>query len=82
MPKWEYLFLTCEYINADWRPRYANGKQVEELNKQWSEMTLYEFSNLLGERGWELVDFITDHSRLGALEHFRLVFKRPLIGER
>jgi len=33
---------------------------------------------LLGERGWELVDFITDHNRLGQVDTFRLVFKRPM----
>jgi hypothetical protein len=79
MPKWEYLFVTCEYHNDDWRPRYANGKEVEEISRKWSEMTLYEFSNLIGERGWELVDFLTDHNRLGAIEQFRLVFKRPVL---
>ena len=73
MQKWEYLFVTCEYHTDDWRPRYANGQEVSE---QWAEMTLYEFSNLVGEKGWELVDFLTDR------EHFRLVFKRPVSLER
>ena len=79
MQKWEYLFLTCEYHNDDWRPRYANGEEVGDLSRQWSEMTLYEFSNLLGEKGWELVDFMTDRNRFGNTEVFRLIFKRPKV---
>jgi len=78
MTQWEYLFVTCDYHNGDWRPRYVNGQEVAEA-KPWAEMTLYEFSNLLGEKGWELVDFLTDHNRLGAVDTFRLVFKRPKV---
>lgn len=51
MQQWEYLFVTCDYQEGDWRPRYVNGAEVREA-KAWSEMTLYEFSNLLGEKGW------------------------------
>lgn len=75
--KWEYLFLTCEYANNDWRPRYTNGQPVSEFNKLWSDMTLYEFSNMLGDSGWEMLDFITDTVRHSSPETFRLVFKRP-----
>jgi hypothetical protein len=78
MAQWEYLFVTCDYQNGDWRPRYVNGQEVAEA-KPWAEMTLYEFSNLLGEKGWELVDFLTDHNRLGSVDTFRLVFKRPKV---
>ncbi len=28
MQKWEYLFVTCDYHNDDWRPRYAGGAAV------------------------------------------------------
>ncbi len=76
MQKWEYLFVTCDYHNGDWHPRYVNGEEISEA-KAWSEMTLYEFSNLLGEKGWELVDFMVDRNALGSSEVFRLVFKRP-----
>jgi hypothetical protein len=41
MQQWEYLFVTCDYHNGDWRPRYVNGGEVREA-KAWSEMTLYE----------------------------------------
>jgi hypothetical protein len=76
--KWEYLFVTCEYYNDDWRPRYVNGQEVEDVARKWSDMTLYEFSNLLGEKGWELVDFMVDRSAFGGKEVFRLIFKRPM----
>ena len=76
MPNWEYLFVTCEYANQDWRPHYVNGEELSG-NKKWPEMTIYEFSNLLGQQGWELVDWETTHNQHGTTESFRLVFKRP-----
>jgi len=78
MQKWEYLFVNCEYHNDDWRPRYVNGQEVTE-GKPWAEMTLYEFSDLVGEKGWELVDFMVDGNRSGGGDHFRLIFKRPKV---
>jgi hypothetical protein len=78
MPKWEYLFVTCEYANQDWRPRYVNGQELHEA-KPWGEMTIYDFSNLLGQQAWELVDWETTHNQYGGTESFRLVFKRPVV---
>jgi hypothetical protein len=76
MQKWEYLFLSCEYHNNDWRPRFVNGQEVQE-GKPWAEMTVYDFSNMIGERGWELVDFMVDRNPIGTHDLFRLIFKRP-----
>ncbi len=76
MIQWEYLFIKCDYHKEDWHPRYVNGKEVAE-GKHWSEMTIYEFSNLLGERGWELFDLTTGHDQRGNTQDYRLVFKRP-----
>lgn len=76
--QWEYLFLTCEYVDGDWHPRYANGEDVANFGAGWPDMTLYECSNLLGESGWEAIDFSTESRRPGGgTDIFRMVFKRP-----
>lgn len=78
MTQWEYLFLMCEYIDGDWRPRYANGEDVSTFGPYWPTMNIYECCNLLGESGWEAISFITEDVRpTPGTEIFRMVFKRP-----
>jgi hypothetical protein len=53
MQKWEYLFLTAEKAEGVWLPRFVNGEELEG----WLEgPSLYEYSDQLGDEGWELVN--------------------------
>ncbi len=76
MYKWEYLFVTCAYEDKEWHPHSANGVVLAE-GKKWAEMTVYDFSNEVGQQGWELVSLMTGHNQFGNTETYRLVFKRP-----
>lgn len=71
MQKWEYLFVTCEYDNKQWRPQYINGVEL----KNWQNITLYEYSNKLGDDGWEIVN-ITSQGEGNFTYIYRAVFKR------
>ena len=73
MQKWEYLFLTAEKAEGVWFPRFVNGEELEG----WLEgPSLYEFSDQLGDKGWELVNITWQAKE--QLKHHRLVFKRPI----
>ena len=72
--KWEYLFVVCEHLRGDWRPQFVNG---QELNNWQHGPTIYEYSNQLGQQGWELVNLVTGHNDEGSTLYYRLVFKRP-----
>ena len=53
MQKWEYYFVFATVTNdGEVRPRFAND---EELDDWQAGPTLYEYSNQLGESGWELL---------------------------
>ena len=74
MQNWEYLFITCDYVNDDWHPRYVNSQELKDWKKT---LPLPEFSNTLGQEGWELINLSTQ----GAGDKtyiYRLVFKRPI----
>jgi len=75
MQKWEYLFVTCSttMMSNDWKPWLVNGRQPPD----WKKQTIYEYSNKIGEEGWELVNLMTGHHSTGDTKHYRLVFKRP-----
>ncbi len=77
MQQWEYLFVNCAYEDNDWHPHSTNGVLLAE-GRKWAEMTVHDFSNEVGQRGWELVSLMTGHSQRGSTEVYRLVFKRPL----
>ncbi len=63
MGKWEYLYVEVTYDDVH-RPYSANGKEVQG----GQGMTIYDYSNWLGQQGWELV-----------MEYqVFLIFKRPL----
>ncbi len=77
MQKWEYTFVLCEETGEVWRPRYVNLQELAEWENGW---TMIEFSNQLGEQGWELVSsntVLTATMRGVQLTAIRLIFKRP-----
>lgn len=73
MKKWEYLFLTAEKINKVWQPRFVDGAELGNWDKG---PNLYEYSNKLGEEGWELVT--VNWQAKEDMTHHRFVFKRSL----
>ncbi len=77
MQQWEYSFVDCEETQAVWRPRYVNQ---QELGDWENGSTMIEFSNQLGEQGWELVSsnvVMTTTIRGVQLTSIRMIFKRP-----
>ena len=52
MQKWEYLFVGADWANHTWRIKYVNGKEVANWK---NSTTLFDYSNKLGNEGWELV---------------------------
>jgi len=69
MQKWEYLFVNCHSDRNTWKARYINNKEV----KNWkSTVSAYDYVNLSGEEGWELVTCTTGPATL------RFYFKRPI----
>ena len=78
MQKWEYKFIDCFYHDEEWYPAYENGQDV----KNWKHgPNIADYSNQLGEQGWELVNLATSAAGTHAehSEWFRLVFKRPKV---
>lgn len=79
MQKWEYLFVVAfsgrgEIDNS--RPESVNGESF----RKWANLSdgeevplLVEFSNQLGEQGWELVSAPPTPSQATSLS----TFKRP-----
>lgn len=74
MQKWEYLFvdyernLTATILE---KPYKLNG---QKLTDEIRIPNLYDFSNQLGEQGWELIIDSNPGERYG-----RLIFKRPKV---
>ncbi len=73
MKKWEYLFLTAEKINKVWQPRFIDGKELENWD---NGSNLYDFTNQLGVKGWELVT--VNWQAKEDMTHHRFVFKREI----
>jgi hypothetical protein len=71
MKKWEYLFLTAEKIDKVWQPRFVDGKELENRD---TGTNLYDYTNQLGTKGWELVT--VNWQAREDLTHYRFVFKR------
>jgi hypothetical protein len=70
MQKWKYMFITChQKEGGDWLPHYINGNEVPNW---FAGTAIYQTSNELGEKGWELVGFSFSTS-----DTMRLIFKRP-----
>jgi len=52
MQKWEYFFVFATVTNdGEFRPRFANDQELDDWQVGPS---MYEYSNQLGESGWEL----------------------------
>jgi hypothetical protein len=86
MQKWEYQFIIAEKYGkgifghvlpkeASWKVHYVNGESFPN----WTDTTLYNYLNKIGEQGWEVVSTST-HTiiRTGSLpvEHMNIVAKR------
>jgi hypothetical protein len=70
MQKWEYLFVKRgDVFVEDWRPKYINGKELDDWQKGPS---VIDYCREAGIRGWEIVSFSPSQAGLS------LVFKRPL----
>ncbi|MCT7959147.1 hypothetical protein NG791_00370 [Laspinema sp. D1] len=54
MPKWEYLFVRFDYFAGDLCVHSANG---QELRNEQKKQPLYDYSNQMGEQGWEMLNF-------------------------
>jgi len=68
MTKWEYMYVSVDGPVGGtnvFHPKSANGVEV----KGWKSMTIHDYSNWLGQQGWELV---------GTLSTYTVIFKRPL----
>ena len=89
MQTWEYLFVFAAITSdgGEFRPRFANDQELDEWQKG---PTLYEYSNQLGESGWELFSchpIVFTHSNWQSfpetqtiasdLRAIQMVFKRP-----
>ena len=78
MQKWEYMYVLCLRNEADeWTPKYINGKEVPNW---FAGASIYQASNDLGEKGWELVSHAFVASPFPVApdrDSIRLVFKRP-----
>ena len=71
MVKWKYMYVTCNWNDPEkkWRTRYINGNELPD----WTNgPTLYQVSDDLGEKGWELTGYHASDVVV------RLVFKRPI----
>ncbi len=71
MKKWEYLFLTAEKNNKVWQPRFLNGKEIEDWD---TGPNLYDYTNCMGNKGWELVT--VNWQAKEDMTHHRFVSKR------
>ena len=88
MQKWEYRFVIAEKYGKgvfgfvlpkeiSWKIHYVNGKQ----QRNWNEMTLYNYLEQMGREGWEVVSMSPHMTvRTGTLpmEHLYVLFKRPI----
>jgi hypothetical protein len=87
MDKWEHQFIIGEKFGkgifghvlpkeVSWKVHYVNGEKLQN----WTDMTLYNYLNKIGDLGWEVVT-MTSHTiiRTGTLpvEHLYIVAKRP-----
>jgi len=73
MQKWEYLWVSTSVAKDQkytaLRPRWVNDQELPD----WENVTLFEYSTMRGQEGWELVGMA--HS--GGFV-FTQCFKRPI----
>jgi hypothetical protein len=69
--KWEYLIVSFQEHNG-WRPRFANGEELED----WTKLpVIHDYANLLGDAGWELAG-AANGKLYGLMDSKQLCFKR------
>lgn len=87
MQKWAYRFVIAERQGKgvfgftvpreiSWKVHYVNGKQ----QRNWQEMSLFNYLEKAGHEGWELVTLSTHVSmRSGTfpVEHIYAILKKP-----
>ena len=92
MQQWEYYFVFATVTSdGEFRPRFAND---EELDDWQAGPSLYEYTNQLGEIGWELLTsspivftqskwlpLRETQSIASELRAITMVFKRPKKGD-
>ena len=69
---WEYYFFLQD-IGVFENPGGIYQKKLKEHENK----TLNEFTNELGEKGWEMVNCIPYSTGIGTTTGFLFVFKRP-----
>lgn len=89
MTQWEYLIISCALDDKTWRPRYANGQDIPD----WQKQDIPAYLNQQGKDGWELMHVeiatVFGAGRNGFIDiglaryeskeaAYRLFFKRPL----
>ena len=89
MRKWEYQFIIAEKYGkgifghvlpkeASWKIHYVNGEHLPN----WTDVTLYNYLNKIGEQGWEVVT-MTTHTiiRTGSfpVEHMYITAKKEKV---
>ncbi len=73
MQAWEYLFVAAYPSRGTHRAQRVNGHQLDNWE---SDPPIYEYSQELGDNGWELVSANTLPFMSVELA-YHLVFKRP-----
>ncbi|HAZ45003.1 MAG TPA: hypothetical protein DDW76_10635 [Cyanobacteria bacterium UBA11369] len=71
LPKWEYCFVRLNYFAGDFRPQSINGEELRDKPLP----NLHDFTNQLGDQGWELVGV----NYTPGYGYGFLIFKRPKI---
>lgn len=86
MEKWEHQLIIAEKYGkgifghvlpkeVSWKVHYVNG----ESQQNWTDVSLYNYLNKIGEQGWEVVS-TTSHTiiRTGTLpvEHLYIMAKK------
>lgn len=88
VPSWEYKLIISEKHGKgifgfalpkeiSWKVHYVNGKS----QKNWTDITLYNYLNEKGKKGWEVISFNSHMTiRTGALpiEHLYIMLKRQI----
>ena len=71
LPKWEYCFVRLNYFAGDFRPQSINGEDLRDKPIP----NLHDFTNQLGDQGWELVGV----NYTPGYGYGFLIFKRPKV---
>jgi hypothetical protein len=73
MQKWEYMTVRTDLATGKIKPRYLNDGEIPNWN--FSQTSMTQYANQLGEQGWELVSVSGSVVKEGI--YYFYVFKRP-----